>query len=158
MKYLFGVIAAVALVFASSQEANAQVFRGRCGSYTTYSYPSYSYSYPTYYYSYSCYPSGGYYVRGCDGQLYYVYPSQSQPTYVAPKKEAPSFQDLPAPKTVPLKEPAVPATPKKEAPGFNDVPPPKSVEQPSAGSKPAVVRPPVITVPAPGFQDLPPKK
>lgn len=159
MKYLFGVFAAFALMFVCSQEADAQVFRGHCGGGYTYSYPSYSY--PTYYYSYPSYSyscsSGGYYVRGCDGRLYYVYPSQSQsqPTYVAPK-EAPSFQDVPAPKTVPLKE-NVPALPKKEAPSFNDLPVPKSVEQPSATPRP-VVRPPVITAPAPGFQDLPPKR
>jgi len=150
MKYLTCVIAAFALMFAFSQDANAQIFRGRCGGSYTYSYPSYSYSYPTY--SYPSY-SSGYYFRGCDGNLYYVYPSQSQPVYVnpTPKKEGPSFQDLPEPKKVPLTEPKT--APKKEAPGFQDLPAPKTVEQPKT-----TVQPKIIIVPAPGFQDLPPKK
>jgi len=142
MKYLFCVAAACALMFASSQEANAQIFRGRCGNSGWSSGPVY-YSYPSYSYSYYSYPScntGGYYVRGCNGTLYYVSPSTS---YVSPSnaqqpkvKEAPSFQDLPAPKKV-------------------DSPSGKTT---SPAPAPTVAPPPVITVPAPGFQDLPPKK
>jgi len=179
MKYLTGVVAAAAafaLMFAFSQDANAQFFRGRCGGgYPSYSYsyiPSYSYSYiPSYSYSYipsysySYIPSysysttGGYYFRGCNGRLYYVYPSQLQPFYVNPTpKKGPSFQDLPDTKKVPINEPKT--APKREAPGFQDLPAPKTgfyTTELIAG-RPKTTGRPVITVPAPGFQDLPPKK
>ena len=153
MKYLTGVVAAAfALMFAFSQDANAQFFRGRCGG----GYPSYSYSYiPSYSYS----TTGGYYFRGCNGRLYYVYPSQLQPFYVNPTpKKGPSFQDLPDTKKVPINEPKT--APKREAPGFQDLPAPKTgfyTTELIAG-RPKTTGRPVITVPAPGFQDLPPKK
>lgn len=101
MKSLIGVVFAFVLMFVSTQDADAQIFRARYGynNYREncfYSYPSIEYCYPTYRVNSSEACNGGYYIRGYNGR-YYIYSSpsssSSKPVYLIPKKEGPRFQN-----------------------------------------------------------------
>jgi hypothetical protein len=127
-KYLFGVVAAFALLVSFAQDAEAGwLFRGgRCGG-SSYSGPTY-YAPPTYYY----YPSTTYYYPSCNSGYVIVSPPVVVDQKGAAQKQAPSFQDLPQKKV--------------------DQPNPPKVKESTTNP------PPVIRAPAPSFQDLPPKK
>lgn len=87
-KYLFGVVAAFAILVSFSQVKAEGLFRGawasRCGS--SYSGPTY-YAPPTYYYR-------PYYTPSCNSG-YTVSPPVVADQKGAAQKQAPSFQDLP---------------------------------------------------------------